>query len=180
MTNDSFLIWVDLEMTGLDPETCAIIEMAVIITDKNLTELTAPLVQTIWQPESTLETMVPFVRKMHTDNGLLEQVRCSQISIDDAEREAMVYLTRYVPYRCGHLAGNSVWQDRRFLNKYMPTLVGYLHYRQVDVSSLKQLADWWYGVRYPKADEGKHTALFDIRQSIAELKYYQERLKMVP
>ncbi len=170
------LVWMDLEMTGLDDKTCHIIEMAMIVTDGELNEI-AMLEQCIWQPESILESMSPFVRKMHTDNGLLSRVRSSQVALADAEQKAMEFLLRHVPYRKGILAGNSVWQDRRFLLRYMPSLEGALHYRQVDVSTVKVLSKEWYGARgEAPAKESKHTAADDIRASIQELRWYREHV----
>ncbi len=167
------LAWLDLEMTGLDPETCAIVQLGLILTDSNLEELAPPLELTIWQPESVLGTMSPFVRSMHEKSGLLEQVRASQVSVADAEREALELVTKHAGYRAARLCGNSIGQDRRFLVKYMPVLEGYLHYRQVDVSSIKELAGWWFGTKFEKPDVGKHTALHDVQQSIAELRHYR-------
>jgi oligoribonuclease len=168
------LAWLDLEMTGLDPETCAIVQLGLILTDQNLDELAPPLELTIWQPEPVLATMNPFVRSMHERSGLLEQVRASQVSVADAEREALELVTKHATYRTARLCGNSIGQDRRFLVKYMPVLEGYLHYRQVDVSSIKELAGWWYNTKFEKPDVGKHTALHDVQQSIAELKHYRK------
>jgi oligoribonuclease len=168
------LCWLDLEMTGLDPETCAIVQLAMVLTDANLNELAPPLELSIWQPESTLGTMSPFVRSMHEKSGLLAQIRASQVSVSEAEHEAVELLAKHAPYRTARLCGNSIGQDRRFLVKYMPVLEGYLHYRQIDVSTLKELAGWWYGVKFDKPDDGKHTALHDVQQSIAELKHYRK------
>jgi oligoribonuclease len=170
------LAWLDLEMTGLDPESCAIVQLGMILTGPDLEELAPPLELTIWQPDSVLAQMSPFVRAMHEKSGLFEQVRSSQVSLADAEREAMELLSQHAPYRAARLCGNSIGQDRRFLVKYMPTLDGYLHYRQVDVSSLKELAGWWYDSKFEKPDVGKHTALHDVQQSIAELKYYRQSI----
>jgi len=174
------LVWMDLEMTGLDPDTCAIIEMAIIVTDSKLNELAAPLSLVIWQPPSVLDAMIPFVRNMHTKSGLLEKVRQASISVIEAERQAMELIMRHAQYRTAPLCGNSIGQDRRFLSKYMPQLEGYLHYRQIDVSSVKELAERWYNVKYKKPNEGKHTALHDIQQSIAPLKYYRDHVLRAP
>lgn len=181
MAEDQRFVWLDLEMTGLDDKTCVIIQMALIVTDGSLKEL-AMLEQTIWQPESALETMSPFVRKMHTDNGILEKVRASQVSQAEAEQSAVELVLKHAPYRKGILAGNSIWQDRRFLLRHMPHLEQCLHYRQVDVSTIKVLAKQWYGARgEAPAKASTHTALDDIRASIAELKWYQEHLfVMIP
>ncbi|MBC7792473.1 MAG: oligoribonuclease [Clostridia bacterium] len=170
---------MDLEMTGLDPDTCAIVQMAIILTDSELNELDDPLDITIWQPNSVLETMAPYVRSMHEKSGLLEQIRRSSVSLEVAEHRAMELVSHHCSYRTARLAGNSIQQDRRFLYKYMPCFEGYLHYRQVDVSTVKELAGYWYGgLRYEKADDetAKHTAMYDIRQSINELKFFRERV----
>ncbi len=181
MADDTRWVWLDLEMTGLDDKSCVILQMAVIITDGSLNEL-AMLEQTIWQPESALETMTPFVRKMHTDNGLLAAVRASQVGVAEAEQRALEVLTQHVPYRKGVLAGNSIWQDRRFLLRHMPSFEQYLHYRQIDVSTIKVLSRAWYGAKGEAPGKASdHTALGDIRASIAELRWYQEHcFSLVP
>jgi oligoribonuclease len=174
--NDRVLVWVDLEMTGLDPETCAIVQMAMILTNPELEEIARPLDVTIWQPDSVLETMSPFVRTMHTKNGLIDKIRASTTALEEAEEQALELLSEHAAYRTGRLCGNSVWQDRRFLTRYMPRFEGYLHYRQIDVSTLKELGKWWYGASFDKPDQAQHTALFDIRQSIAELEFYRKQV----
>lgn len=173
---EDVLVWVDLEMTGLDPKTCAIVQLAMILTDRELIEIHKPLELTLWQPESVLETMIPFVREMHEKSGLLQQIRKSEVDLQDAERQVMEILTPIAAYRTGRLAGNSVWQDRRFLVEYMPVFDSYLHYRIVDVSTIKELAGSWYNTYYEKPQGAKHTALFDTQQSIAELKFYREKV----
>lgn len=173
---DDVLVWVDLEMTGLDPETCGIVELAMILTDRELNELVPALELTIWQPEEVLARMSPFVRDMHQHSGLLPRILASELDLADAERQVMEILTPIAQYKRACLAGNSVWQDRRFLTRYMPAFDDYLHYRLLDVSTLKQLGTWWYDARYEKPKDGAHTALFDIRQSIAELKFLREQV----
>jgi oligoribonuclease len=172
--NDDRWIWMDLEMTGLDDKTCCILQIATIITDSQLNEL-ATLDVVVWQPESHLETMSPFVRKMHTDNGLLARVRASTTSNAEAEQETLELICAHVRYKKGILAGNSIWQDRRFLLRHMQSLEAYLHYRQIDVSTLKVLCGSWWGQKgLPPQKVSQHTALEDIRASIAELRYYRE------
>ena len=134
------LVWIDLEMTGLEPETCGIVEMALILTDGELNEIADPLEMAIWQPPTVLENMSPFVRSMHDKSGLLEKVRASKTSVGDAEIKDLELVSKHASFRKARLCGNSVSQDRRFLSKYMPLLEGYLHYRQGDVSSVKELA----------------------------------------
>jgi oligoribonuclease len=172
--NKGSWVWMDLEMTGLNPETCRIIQIATIITDEELQPL-EKLEMVVWQPESILTTMEPFVRDMHTNNGLLEQVRASNHSNADAEARTLEMIIRHVPYRKGILAGNSIWQDRRFLLQYMPLLEKYLHYRMIDVSSLKVLTQQWYGAKaQPPSKPSTHTALEDIEASIEELRFYRK------
>ncbi|MEK7704861.1 MAG: oligoribonuclease [Myxococcota bacterium] len=170
------LVWVDLEMTGLDPASCHIVQLAMVLTDTELNDIAAPLDLVVWQPPAVLEEMSPFVRQMHEGSGLLEKIRTSTVGLEDAERQALELVSTHASYRKARLCGNSIGQDRRFLVRYMPVLEGYLHYRQIDVSTVKELAGWWYGKRYEKSDEGKHTALIDIRQSIAELKHYRTQI----
>lgn len=173
------LVWLDMEMTGLDPAREVPIQLAVIITSSELEELAA-IELTLWAPESALAAMEPIPREMHLANGLLEEVRRSNLSVAEGEKKVMELLTRWVPYREGILCGNSIHQDRRFLNKYFPVIDGYLHYRMVDVSSLKELVKRWYGpaAAYTKG-QGKHTALADVRESIDELRHYR-KMVMVP
>jgi oligoribonuclease len=170
------LIWLDMEMTGLEPLTCVPLQIAVVITDSRLEELDAGEV-TIWQSEETLARMEPFVRRMHTDNGLLERVRASEFSVVQAEREMMTLVSRWCPFGTGILAGNSIHTDRAFIKAYFPTLHGYLHYRMVDVSSIKEMARRWYGRDALFVKElQQHTALEDARESIAELRHYRATL----
>jgi oligoribonuclease len=167
-------VWCDLEMTGLDPQRNAIIEMGLIITGPDLRPL-AELERAVWQSDSVLGEMEPFVRTMHTKNGLLERVRKSEISLRQAEKDATSLVSQHVDFGEGILAGNSIYMDRLFLAKYMPGFERYLHYRMLDVSSLKVLTRAWY----PNApgrtkDDASHTVLSDLRASIAELAYYQQ------
>jgi oligoribonuclease len=168
-------VWMDLEMTGLDDQSCQILQAAMIITDPALREL-ASMELTIWQPESVLSTMIPYVKEMHTKNGLISRVRQASISLDEAEAKLFQMLSQHVPFKKGSLAGNSVYMDRRFLTRYMPSIEHYLHYRQIDVSSFKVVCQQWYGneARINKKPS-KHTALEDVRESIEELKFYKER-----
>jgi len=173
---DDRLVWMDLEMTGLNPETCVIVQMAVIITDRDLKPIGNPLDLVVWQPESVLESMEPFVRKMHQKSGLIDQIRNAKTSVNDAEKQAMELITKHCKYRTAALCGNSIGQDRRFLVKYMPEIEGYLHYRNIDVSTVKELGDWWYGAVYTKPDSGKHTAMHDVRQSLEELRFLSQKI----
>lgn len=174
------MVWMDLEMTGLDVERCAIVEMGIIITGPDLVARDE-LHRVIWQPPAVLDAMEPFVREMHTTNGLLAKVRASQVSTADAQRDAMEMISKHLPYKQGILCGNSIHNDRAFLRRHMPHLEDYLHYRQVDVSSLKVLAKAWYPdvPEFPKPGKD-HTAMGDIRQSMAELAHYQKNFFRPP
>lgn len=166
------LVWMDLEMTGLDEKTCVILQAAMIITDGNLNEISC-MDTTIWQPESALLNMAPIVKEMHTKNGLLKKVRMSEVSLEQAEEQFMQVLSEHVAYQRGYLAGNSIYMDRNFMRHHMPIISGYLHYRQLDISSIKILAQEWYKLKAPKKPS-THTALEDIRQSIEELKFFRD------
>ncbi len=172
------LVWLDLEMTGLDEKTCTILQAAMIITDIQLNEI-ASIDMAIWQPESAILGMSPIVKTMHTNNGLLKKVRASDISLFEAERKLMEILSQYVVYKKGYLSGNSVYVDRIFLRKHMPIFEGYLHYRQLDVSSVKVLCQEWYRTKMPKK-ESTHTAFEDIQQSIEELKFLRTNYFKMP
>ncbi len=170
------LVWIDLEMTGLDPRDNVILQAALIVTDRELTPLEEYVVD-IWQPLGALTNMVPFVREMHQKTGLLERVASSKVHVTDAEKALLERVAGWCPYR-PVLCGNSIASDRKFIDAYMPALAGYLHYRMVDVSTHTILASQWYGgtAVYPKPTSGEHDALFDIRESIAELKHYRTTL----
>ena len=170
------LVWLDMEMTGLEPADCVPIQVALIVTTKDLDELEV-YEKTIWQPESKLETIDPFVRNMHTVNGLLDRVRKSDIGIAKVEKEMCAFLMKWCAPFEGVLSGNSIHQDRRFLNKYFPIFERLLGYRMVDVSSLKELVRRWYGqsAMFSKS-KGEHTALSDIRESIEELRHYKKNV----
>ena len=168
------LVWIDLEMTGLDPATCTIIEMALIATDVQLRQVAPPWTCAVWQPEEQLARMSPYVRAMHEKTGLLERVRASTVAVDEAQRQALALVAAYATYRTPRLCGNSVGYDRRFLRRYMPHLENYFHYRQIDVSSIKEVVRMWGGRRFDKPTAGQHTALGDIEQSIAELAFYRQ------
>lgn len=170
----SNLIWLDLEMTGLDPETDTIIEIATIVTDCYLSILAEGPVFAIHQPESTLEKMDKWNTKQHTKSGLIDRIRNSTVTLEEAEAETIEFLMPYVPPGKSPMCGNSICQDRRFLCKEMPKLAHYFHYRNLDVSTVKILAKHWA----PKVFDGfkkksEHLALQDIRDSIAELSYYR-------
>ncbi|MDA0115619.1 oligoribonuclease [Vibrio sp. 2art] len=172
--SDQNLIWVDLEMTGLDPETHKIIEIASIVTDSELNILAEGPVLVIHQPEEELAKMDDWCTNTHTASGLVERVRNSQISEQDAVAQTIEFLEKWVPKGASPICGNSIGQDRRFLYKHMPELEEFFHYRYVDVSTLKELARRWQPeVLNGFTKQGTHLALDDIRESIAELKYYR-------
>ncbi|WP_439241926.1 oligoribonuclease [Lonepinella sp. BR2474] len=169
------LIWIDLEMTGLDPEKERIIEIATIVTDKNLNILAEGPVLAVKQSDELLAKMSDWCVKTHTENGLIERVKTSKLTEHAAELQTLDFLKKWVPKGQSPICGNSVAQDKRFLFKYMPDLADYFHYRYLDVSTLKELARRWK----PKVLEGfkkenTHLALDDIRESIKELAYYRE------
>jgi oligoribonuclease len=170
------LVWLDLEMTGLEVESHVILQAALIITDAELRPR-EEFCCDIWQPEAELAKMSPFVRDMHDKTGLLARVRQSLTDTRRAEQQLLEIVTGWCPYGAV-LCGNSIWQDRRFIDRYMPGLAAYLTYRLLDVSSVKVLARTWYGQSavYVKPTAGEHDALVDIRNSIAELAHYRRTL----
>ena len=167
-------LWLDLEMTGLEPESCAIVEVAALITGPEL-EARDEFERVVWQPDEVLERMEPIVREMHAKSGLTDRIRASPHSLRETERDLFDLVARHCGPGEGLLAGNTIHHDRRFLSRYMPLVERYLSYRQVDVSSLKLLTRAWYpespGFQKP---ESNHRALADIRASIAELRFYRE------
>ena len=176
MASNDYLVWLDMEMTGLDPERCVPLQVAVVITDADLQELDSSEV-TIHQPESALAVMDGFVRKMHTDNGLLKAVAAADATLADAEEQMLAVVSKWTKAGDAVLAGNSIHQDRRFIVRYFPRLNEHLHYRMVDVSTLKELARRWYGKpSLYKKTGADHTALADVRESIRELAHYRNTL----
>ena len=174
------LIWIDLEMTGLDPSGDVILQAALVVTDAALEPLDQVSV-VVRQPEEALARMSPFVRDMHTRTGLIERVRASSVDLVQAEARLLECARTWCPAPAT-LCGNSIWNDRRFIARYMPTLDGHLHYRVVDVSSLKVLAARWYGdgAVFVKPTAGAHDATIDVKQSIAELRHYRDTLFRAP
>jgi oligoribonuclease len=182
-TSDDRLVWIDLEMTGLEVERHRIVEIAVLATDSQLELLDEGLDLVVHQPPAALAEMDDFVRKMHTKSGLLPQIASSSLSLDAAGAQALAYVRERVPEPgTAPLCGNSIGVDRRFLHRYLPDLDNYLHYRSIDVSSLKELCRRWYPEVYAKRP-GKaetHRALADIQESIAELRFYREHMLRPP
>ncbi|KGQ70938.1 oligoribonuclease [Chelonobacter oris] len=169
------LIWIDLEMTGLDPEKERIIEIATIVTDKNLNILAEGPVLAIRQHDDLLNAMSEWCIKTHTANGLVSRVKESKLSERAAELRTLDFLKKWVPKNYSPICGNSVAQDKRFLFKYMPELADYFHYRYLDVSTVKELAARWKpDILAGFKKQNTHLALDDIRESIAELAYYRE------
>ncbi|WEO75857.1 oligoribonuclease [Cryobacterium sp. SO2] len=177
MTNSSDrLVWIDCEMTGLDLNSDELVEIAVVITDFDLNILDPGLDIVIKPDSSALENMGDFVRNMHTSSGLIEEIP-NGVSVADAEYQVLEYLLKFVPEdQHAPLAGNSIGTDRAFLTRYMPRLDKQLHYRNVDVSSIKELAHRWFPRAYfnAPAKDGGHRALADILESIRELAYYRK------
>ena len=170
------LIWIDLEMTGLDPQTDRIIEIATLVTDSQLGLLAEGPVLAIHQSDAVLAAMDDWNRKQHGESGLVARVRASDIDEREAERRTLEFLNRHVPKGKSPMCGNSICQDRRFLARRMPELEAYFHYRNLDVSTLKELARRWYPGFKSFGKTSTHLALQDIRDSIEELRFYRERL----
>lgn len=175
--SENNLIWIDLEMTGLDPDTHKIIEIATIVTDAQLNILAEGPVLAIHQPQSELDKMDDWCTQTHTQSGLVARVQQSQVSEQAAIEQTIAFLSQWVPAGASPICGNSVGQDRRFLYRHMPALERYFHYRTVDVSTLKELTRRWQPeILNAFSKEGTHLALDDIRESIAELQFYRERI----
>jgi oligoribonuclease len=171
------LVWLDLEMTGLDPDRHAIVEIATLVTDDELEVVAEGPDLVVHQPTEVLAVMDPFVRQMHTRSGLLGAIEASTTTLADAGAQTLEFIKQHVP-EAGTvpLCGNSIGTDRRFLARYLPDIEGHLHYRSVDVSTIKELVRRWYPERLaarPDKD-GRHRALDDVRDSVAELRYYRE------
>lgn len=171
------LIWIDLEMTGLKPDVDRILEMAIVVTDHALETVAQSPVYVVHQADAVLEAMDAWNQGTHGRSGLIPRVRAAVATEADVEAQALAFLREHVPAKASPMCGNSICQDRRFLARYMPALEEWFHYRNLDVSTLKELARRWKpevvkGI--PK--EGKHEALADVHESIAELRYYREHL----
>ncbi len=174
--NNQRLVWIDLEMTGLDPEQERIIEMATIITDEQLELVAEGPVIAIHQSDELLDAMDEWCTRTHGESGLTQRVRESKVSEAEAEQQTLAFLKEYLPAGTSPLCGNSIGQDRRFLVKYMPELEAFFHYRNLDVSTIKELARRWRpDVLEGVKKKGSHLALDDIRDSINELRHYRER-----
>ena len=173
--SETNLIWLDLEMTGLEPEHDVILEIASIVTDSQLNILAEGPVFAIHQPDSVLDNMSQWCIEHHGKSGLTKRCRESNVSIEEASKATIAFLEKYVPKGVSPMCGNSIGQDRRFINKYMSEFEDYFHYRNLDVSTVKKLARRWKpDVLSKVTKKGVHLALDDIRESIEELKVYQE------
>lgn len=175
MSENDRLVWIDLEMTGLDPEKERIIEIATIVTDSQLNLIAEGPVLAVHQPDAVLDAMDEWCTRTHGESGLTARVRASRLTEAEAEQQTLAFLEQHLKAGQSPLCGNSVGQDRRFLVKYMPGLEAFFHYRNLDVSTVKELARRWRpdvleGVR----KKGTHLALDDIRESIDELRHYRE------
>ncbi len=171
---------MDIEMSGLDPEVSTILEIATVITDYNLEIVSEGPVVAINQPAEALNSMDDWNKEHHSKTGLIERVRQSPFYIRDAELMTLDFIKKYIPPEKSPLCGNSIWQDRRFLIKYMPELEKYFHYRNIDVSSIKELYSRWYP-NLPRFEKiNAHTALKDIHESISELRYYRGNIFLPP
>ncbi len=173
--NENNLIWIDLEMTGLDPKRDRIIEIATLVTDANLNVLAEGPVMAVYQSDAQLGLMDEWNVRTHTGSGLVERVKASTFDENAAQQATIEFLKKWVPAGKSPICGNSVGQDRRFLFNYMPELESYFHYRYLDVSTLKELARRWKPeILAGFTKQGTHQALDDIRESVAELAYYRE------
>jgi oligoribonuclease len=177
------LVWIDLEMTGLEPDRHAIVEIATLVTDDELAVVAEGPDLVIHQPPAVMAEMDEFVRQMHTKSGLLPRIEASTTSLAEAGARTLAFIKDHVPTpRTVPLCGNSIGTDRRFLAKYLPEIEDHLHYRSVDVSTVKELARRWYpeALKARPEKEGRHRALDDIKESIEELRYYREAVFRPP
>jgi len=179
---DTHLVWIDMEMSGLDPDNDRVLEVALVVTDKDLNVLEEGPVLVVHQSDVVLDGMDSWNKGTHGKSGLIDKVRASALSEAEVEQQQLDFMKKYVGKRVSPMCGNSICQDRRFLARHMPALEAYFHYRNLDVSTLKELAARWR----PELKDGfkkanNHTALADIVESIEELRYYREHfIKMNP
>ena len=169
------LIWIDMEMSGLNPDAERILEVAIVVTDAQLNTIAEAPVLVVHQSDAVLGAMDDWNKSVNARSGLIERVKASTLTESEAERRMVAFLDQHVPPRISPMCGNSVHQDRRFLVRHMPALEAYFHYRNIDISTLKELARRWKPqIMSGFAKHGKHEALADIHESIEELKYYRE------
>ncbi|MBX9295585.1 oligoribonuclease [Chromobacterium piscinae] len=174
------LIWLDMEMTGLNPDQDRIIEVAMIVTDSNLNVLAESPVLVIHQPDAILDGMDDWNKNTHGKSGLIEKVKNSTVNEAEAEQVLLDFMAQYIPERVTPMCGNTIHQDRRFMARWMPRLEAYFHYRNLDVSTLKELCKRWRPeIAKGVVKRGKHEALADILESIEEMRYYREHFLKV-
>lgn len=175
------LVWMDMEMSGLNPDTDVVLEAGVAVTDAELNILAEGPCLVVHQPDSVLEGMDPWCKEHHGKSGLTQEVRNSKITLAEAETKILQFIEEYCPPKASPLCGNTIWHDRRFLIKYMPKIDAYLHFRNIDVSTIKELVSRWY----PKSPQSAtpsttkvkaHRVLSDIKESIQELTYYRSHI----
>ena len=176
MQHDDYWVWMDLEMTGLDPKVDTILEIATIITDSDLNIIAEGPDLVVHQDDTVLDAMNDWCQEHHAASGLSARVRQSHINMADAEQQTLDFIARYVQQGSSPLCGNSIHQDRRFLVPYMPKLEAYFHYRNIDVSTVKELTRRWYPQLDVPKKQGEHLAMADIRESIGELAYYRQHV----
>lgn len=171
------LVWIDLEMTGLDPKKCTVLEIGVVVTDSELNIIAEGPCIAIHHPAKVLNGMEAWSKFHHKKSGLTQDCRKSKISLKKAEKLALDFIKTHCKEKTAPLCGNTIWQDRRFLVKYMPKLESYLHYRVIDVSSVKELVVRWYGTdhKMPREKKQTHRVQDDILESIDELRYYRKK-----
>jgi oligoribonuclease len=175
--NQNHLIWLDMEMTGLSPDSDRIIEVAMVITDSELETIAEAPVLVVHQSDAVLDGMDAWNKSTHGKSGLIDKVKGSVLDEATAEKQMLEFLAEYVPIRTSPMCGNSICQDRRFMARWMPQLEAYFHYRNLDVSTLKELAKRWKPeVAQGVKKQGKHEALADIYDSISEMRHYREHL----
>lgn len=181
MQNAKNLAWLDMEMTGLNPDTDRIIEVAMIITDSDLNILAQSEVLVIHQPDSIIDHMDKWNTTTHTRTGLVDKVKASTLTETEAEEKLLAFISEWIPEKASPMCGNSIHQDRRFMVRHMPRLEAYFHYRNLDVSTLKELARRWNpAIIKGISKKGAHQALDDIKESIEEMAYYREHFLTIP
>lgn len=173
--NNTHLVWLDMEMSGLNPDTDVVLEVALVVTDKDLNLVEEGPVLVLHQPDAVLDGMDSWNKGTHGKSGLIDKVKASRLTAADVQTQMIEFMKQHVPARTSPMCGNSICQDRRFMARHLPDMEAYFHYRNLDVSTLKELAARWR----PELKDGfkkanNHTALADIQESIEELRYYRE------
>jgi oligoribonuclease len=172
--NSTNLVWMDMEMSGLDPKSCGILEIATLITDKDLNLIAQGPVLTIHQPDSLLDAMDSWNKEHHAKSGLLEAVKKSSLTLAEAEQQTLNFVSSHCVPKTSPLCGNTIYQDRRFLFEYMRKLEDFFHYRLIDVSTVKELVKRWYGPEFQAPQKKQnHKAMEDIMETVEELKFYR-------